>query len=56
MEQDCLAVERLAAPLRLLEAARRQVADAPARLVLLPAGCEIAAQEMQDAARPIRFA
>src|SRR6202011_351938 len=49
MQQDGLAVERLAAPLRLFEIARLQVADAPARLVFLPAGGEVAAQEVQHA-------
>jgi hypothetical protein len=48
MQQDGLAGERLAAPLRLREIARRQVADAPARLVFFPAGREVAALEQHD--------
>ena len=40
---------KVAPPLRLREAARWQVADAPTRLVFLPADGEIAAQEMQYA-------
>src|SRR5262249_60760730 len=55
VQQDGPAVERLAAPLRLREVARRQIADAPARLVLLPAGRELAAQQMQHALRGDRL-
>jgi hypothetical protein len=49
VQQDGPAGERLAAPLRLGEVARRQVADTPARLVLVPAGREVAAQELEHA-------
>ncbi len=49
VQQDGLAVERLAAPLRLRKIARRQVADIPARLVFLPPGREVAAQKVQHA-------
>src|SRR5262249_26945711 len=50
------AVERLAAPLRLCEVARRQIADAPARLVRLPACREVAEEEARDAFRRVRLA
>ena len=56
MQQHRPALERLAAPLRLRKIARRQIADVPARLVSLPAGGEIAAQEMQHAGAGLTLA
>jgi hypothetical protein len=47
---NCLRpASRVAAPLRLREAACRQIADVPARFEFLPPGRELAAHEMQHA-------